>query len=91
MTLDNHQQAVNAELQRVMQAMADLIAVASQPGTGPTGPLAISIAEACQVTGLSRSTLHRAVKDGQLRTSNVGRRRLVTHEELKRFLKAMER
>lgn len=91
MTRENHQQALNTKIQAVMQAMAELIADATQPSSEPAGPLALSIAEACRATGLSRSTLHRAVRDKQLRTSNVGRRRLVTREELNRFLKAMER
>jgi excisionase family DNA binding protein len=89
--ISEHQKARKAAIQCVLNSLADLIADAAQLGVEPAEPLALSITEACLATGLSRSTLHRAVKDKQLRTSNVGRRRLVTREELKRFLKAMER
>jgi excisionase family DNA binding protein len=89
--ISEHQKARKAAIQCVLNTLADLIADAAQLGVEPASPIAFSIAEACQATGLSRSTLHRAVKEKQLRTANIGRRRLVTHEELKRFLKAMER
>lgn len=53
-------------------------------------PLALSVKEAIARTGLSRSTLHTAVRDGRLKHCRVGRRVLFLPEHLQEFLKAHE-
>lgn len=54
------------------------------------GPLALSVKEAIVRTGLSRSTLHTAVRDGRLKHCRIGRRVLFLPEHLQEFLKAHE-
>jgi excisionase family DNA binding protein len=44
--------------------------------------LAYSIAEACRLSSIGRSTLYSAIKAGDLKTCKVGRRTLVTSEAL---------
>jgi excisionase family DNA binding protein len=49
-------------------------------------PVLYSIAQASQISGLSRATLYRFIKAGDLQTRKVGRRRLVSKITLERFL-----
>jgi excisionase family DNA binding protein len=44
--------------------------------------------EACQATGLSRTTLYERMAAGELKTSTVGRRRLVNVPSLMRLVGA---
>jgi excisionase family DNA binding protein len=48
--------------------------------------LLYTMAEAQEITGLSRSTLYRLQRSGQLVTTTVGTRRLVTRQALERFV-----
>jgi excisionase family DNA binding protein len=66
----------------------------SSPNTGAlttvpfTQRLTCTIGEACEVTGLGRTTLYELIGTGRLRTTTVGRRRLVVVDSLLALLKA---
>ena len=49
-------------------------------------PLAVSIAQACLISGLSRPTLYRRIATGQLRTRKLGARTLILIADLHAFL-----
>jgi excisionase family DNA binding protein len=49
-------------------------------------PLAFSIADACKVLGVGRTTLYAAIKRDELKSVKVGRRTLITAEALKTWL-----
>lgn len=49
-------------------------------------PLAYSIAQACALSSLGRTTVYAAIARGELKTRKVGRRRLVTAEALHAWL-----
>jgi excisionase family DNA binding protein len=44
--------------------------------------LTCTIAEACEVTGLGRTKLYELIGDGQISTTAIGRRRLVSVQSL---------
>ena len=48
--------------------------------------LSVSIAEACDLLGLGRTTLYAAINAGELEARKVGRRTVITVEALQRFL-----
>ncbi len=50
---------------------------------------ALSIPEAVEVTGVSRSTLYREIRDKRLKAIKVGRRTLVGREAIDEWLAAM--
>ena len=54
--------------------------------TPPVTRLAYSVNEAAQLTGLSRDLLYDEMRRGNLDYLKVGRRRLITHQHLERFL-----
>jgi excisionase family DNA binding protein len=49
-------------------------------------PFALTIPQACDLSGLGRSSLYLAIKNGELQTLRIGDRRLVEPEELRRWL-----
>jgi excisionase family DNA binding protein len=49
-------------------------------------PLAVGIAEAARMIGLSRRAVEYRIAAGQLRCVRIGRRRLILLSELRRFL-----
>jgi excisionase family DNA binding protein len=49
-------------------------------------PLAVGIAEAARLIGLSRRALEYRIAAGQLRCVRIGRRRVILLSELRRFL-----
>jgi len=49
-------------------------------------PFAYSIAQACALSSVGRTTLYAAIGRGELRTLKVGRRRLITAEALHAWL-----
>lgn len=52
-------------------------------------PIAVTIAQACQMSGLSRATLYRAISARRLPTRKLGARTLIIVEELRSFLTAL--
>ncbi len=65
---------------------------AANPRTGQPGPdpaaerLAYSVDEAARLTGLSRDLLYDEMRRGNLAYIKVGRRRLITRQQLQQFL-----
>lgn len=51
-----------------------------------TNKLALTVREACQLSGLSRSTIYELFADKRLTPKKCGRRTLVLADELRRFL-----
>jgi hypothetical protein len=54
-------------------------------------PLCYSMDEVRRLTGLGKTTLYKQKKIGALITGKVGRRTIVTHENLVRFLQNCQR
>lgn len=50
------------------------------------GRLAYSVEEAARITGLSRDLLYNQMRQGKLAYLKVGRRRLITRQDLEAFL-----
>lgn len=48
--------------------------------------IALSIAEAAFVTNLGRDHLYAAIREGRLEAKKIGRRTLITLDDLNRFL-----
>jgi excisionase family DNA binding protein len=56
------------------------------------GPRAAhSIAETCALTGLGRDTVYTAIRDGHLVARKLGRRTLITDDDLRQFLAGLPR
>jgi helix-turn-helix protein len=53
------------------------------------GKLAYSIPEACAASGLSRSMLYLALKDGRLCARKAGARTIIESTELRRFIASL--
>lgn len=53
----------------------------------PADKLSYRIKEACDATGLSRSTLYRLIDRGEIKTFKVGDCALISRDELEAFLK----
>lgn len=45
-------------------------------------PLAVSISDACHLTGVQRTTVYKLLAEGQLEACAVGRRKLVTRRSI---------
>ena len=52
-------------------------------------PLAYSIAEACAAARTSRTSIYQAIKSGELIARKRGRRTLVVHSDLKKFIESL--
>ena len=52
----------------------------------PVDRLAYSVDEAARITGLSRDLLYDQMRAGKLRYLKVGRRRIITRQNLESFL-----
>jgi excisionase family DNA binding protein len=48
-------------------------------------PIAISVAEACKVCGIGKTTLYRMLQDGLLESRLIGRKRVVIVESIERY------
>lgn len=57
-----------------------------QRSTDGLAPIAVSVAQACKISGLSRATIFRCIAAGQLPTRKLGARTLIIVEELRSFL-----
>lgn len=53
--------------------------------------LLISVEQACERLGISRMTFYRLLRNDELKTAKIGRRRMVSPTELNRFVTRMER
>lgn len=53
--------------------------------------LAYTVEAACEVTGLTRTRIYRAIADGSLTTFKAGRRRMVSAKALEVFIAELER
>ena len=53
------------------------------------GRAAYSIVEICAVTGLCRDTVYKAIRTGRLTGRKLGRRTIVTDNDLGRFLQSL--
>lgn len=51
----------------------------------PLRPLLLRVSEACNLLGISRSTLYRLIAGGQIRTKRIGRGLRVPVSEVERF------
>jgi len=56
------------------------------PDTGGIRPIAVTIADACRISGLGTTSIYALLKAGKLRSCAIGRRRLVTYESLEQLL-----
>jgi excisionase family DNA binding protein len=52
-------------------------------------PLAHSIPEACSLTNTGRTSIYKAIKEGELRALNRGRRTLILSEDLRSWLETL--
>jgi len=50
-----------------------------------------TVLEACALLGLGRDALYSAIRDGSLVARKLGRRTLISDDDLKRFLDALPR
>jgi excisionase family DNA binding protein len=49
-------------------------------------PIAVSVSEAARISGVGRSTLYAEMAEGQLKFKKIGRRRLITIDDLRAWL-----
>jgi excisionase family DNA binding protein len=54
--------------------------------TLPLTPLAVSIREACRLSGLGRTKIYELIADGRLTTVKIDRRTLIPFEDLTKLL-----
>jgi excisionase family DNA binding protein len=54
--------------------------------TAETGRRAHTIAETCALTGLGRDSIYSAIRSGKLLARKLGRRTLITDDDLRQFL-----
>ena len=52
-------------------------------------PIALTIPDACKVSGCSRSSLYEAMKRGDLTARKAGRRTLIPFKELEAYLASL--
>lgn len=51
--------------------------------------LAFTVREACQITGLARTTVYKLLRNGRLTRRKVGKRTLILASELEAFVKGL--
>lgn len=54
-------------------------------------PLLVSIADVCQILGLSRTTVDKLINESQLQRVKVGRRALITRESIGTYIDKLKR
>ena len=52
-------------------------------------PITLTVAEACRVTGIGRTTLYALVKEGRLPILHLGRRTLIRRTDLERLIEGV--
>jgi len=52
----------------------------------PDAAIAATINRACELSGLGRSTIYELVKSGRLKSSTIGKRRLILVDSLREVL-----
>jgi len=52
-------------------------------------PDALSIADACEMAGVGRTTIYAAIAEGRLKARKLGRRTLILRDDLTQFLVAL--
>lgn len=52
--------------------------------------ISYTVRQACQVTGLGKSTIYELVREGRLERIKVGRRALITDRSLRRLIEGTE-
>jgi excisionase family DNA binding protein len=52
-------------------------------------PLALQVHDAVRVSGLGRSSLYEAIRNGRLPIRKAGRRTLILADDLKRFVESL--
>lgn len=52
-------------------------------------PLTLSVADVCKLTGIGRTSIYSAIKDGKLRAVKCAGRTLVRAEDLRAFLDSL--
>lgn len=63
------------------------MSTASQTAEVPFGERrALRMTEAVQYSGLGRTSIYNAIREGRIETTKIGKRRLVFRESLERFL-----
>jgi excisionase family DNA binding protein len=64
---------------------------ASGPAAAPVfnQKLSLSVEEAAEATGIGRSKLYEAMRDGLLQARKFGRRTIILRDDLERFLSAL--
>lgn len=69
-------------------ARADASAAAESPPPG-MAPLAWSIDEYSEVSGLGRSFIYEAIRSGELQARKAGRRTLILRDDGERYLRSL--
>ena len=64
--------------------------VASRQGISVDGTLAVSPAEGARRSGVGRTTIYKAIKNGDLKSIKIGARRLILVDALKAWLASHE-
>ncbi len=49
-------------------------------------PIALSVSDSVQASGLGKTTLYEAMADGRIETRKVGRKRLILFRSLRAFI-----
>lgn len=54
-----------------------------------TPPITYSVAEAMRITGMGKTSIYKAIKEGHITPSKWGSRTLIPHDQLMSFLDAL--
>lgn len=80
--------AFDRRLRRIEDNVAQILDFLRNHSAAPDRPeLAYGIREATEIAGLSRSTLYKLIKAGELHVRKSGKRTLILRTELERYLR----
>lgn len=71
--------------------LSDILPTRPPPEPVPPPPLAYGLKDSAQLLGIGLTTLKELISAGRIRTLEIGRRRIIRHDELMRFLDGLER